>query len=93
MEDLSKVRSPSLFIVGGNDPEVEHLNRKAQRVMRCPAQVSIIPGAGHLFEEGRSLETVAGLAAGWFLRYFQERKLPGYHVTGRPPPSQPYSER
>lgn len=88
MNDLPKVRAPSLFIVGGNDPEVEHLNRKAQRVMRCENQVSIIPGAGHLFEEGRSLETVAGLAAGWFLRHFQERNVPGYHVAHSPPPTQ-----
>lgn len=91
MAELPKVRAPSLFIVGGNDPEVEHLNRKAQKVMRCESQVSIIPGAGHLFEEGRSLETVADLAAGWFLRYFQERKVPGYHVapSASPPQSHP----
>lgn len=70
---LRNVRAPSLLIVGGNDPEVEILNRKALREMKCEGQVSIIPGAGHLFEEGRSLETVAGLAAGWFLEHFKER--------------------
>ncbi len=93
MNELPKVRAPALFIVGGNDPEVERLNRKAQRVMRCESQVSIIPGAGHLFEEGRSLETVAGLAAGWFLRHFQERKAPGYHVAPPPPSIPPHQER
>ena len=70
---LSQVRAPSLFIVGGNDPEVERLNRKAMDKMQGERQICIIPEASHLFEEGRSLETVAGLAAGWFLRYFQER--------------------
>lgn len=70
---LSQVRAPSLFIVGGNDPEVERLNRKAMQRMEGERQICIIPGASHLFEEGQSLETAAGLAAGWFLRYFQER--------------------
>lgn len=74
LESLPNVSSPSLFIVGGNDPEVEILNRRAQAAMRCESQVSIVPGAGHLFEEGRSLETVAGLAAGWFLKHFQDRR-------------------
>ena len=70
---LSQVRAPSLFIVGGNDPEVERLNRKAMEKMEGERQICIVPEASHLFEEGRSLETVAGLAAGWFLRHFQER--------------------
>jgi hypothetical protein len=43
--------------------------------MECERQICIVPGANHLFEEGRSLETVAGLAAGWFLRYFQEQSV------------------
>ena len=73
-KSLANVRTPSLFIVGGNDTEVEILNRRAQSDMRCESQFSIVPGAGHLFEEGRSLETVAGLAAGWFLQHFQERQ-------------------
>lgn len=67
---LPLVESPTLFIVGAKDTEVEALNRSAMRSMRCENQISIIPGATHLFEEGRSLEVVAGLAAGWFLKYF-----------------------
>ena len=63
--------APLLLIVGGNDIEVEALNRKALSLVSCEKQISIVPGAGHLFEEGRSLDTVAGLAAGWFLRHFQ----------------------
>jgi len=30
-----------------------------------------VPGATHLFEEPGTLEQVAELAAGWFLRYLQ----------------------
>ena len=82
---LRQVRAPSLFIVGGNDAEVERLNRKAMEEMECERQVCIVPGASHLFEEGRSLETVAGLAAGWFLRYFQERSEAIRRLTPRGP--------
>ncbi|MEY4668568.1 MAG: hypothetical protein RL518_1267 [Pseudomonadota bacterium] len=70
---LAHLRAPILLIVGGADHEVEALNRKALSTMRCEKQISIVPGAGHLFEEGRSLDTVAGLAAGWFLRHFQTK--------------------
>ena len=74
---LPQLRAPLFLIVGGNDPEVEALNRKALSQARCEKQISIIPGASHLFEEGRSLDTVAGLAAGWFLRQFSERSQSG----------------
>lgn len=86
---LAQLRTPSLFIVGGNDPEVEALNRKALTRMRCEKQISMIPGAGHLFEEGQSLDTVAGLAAGWFLRHFQERAEGERRIHQSPRPEHP----
>jgi putative phosphoribosyl transferase len=88
---LEQLRAPSLFIVGGNDPEVEALNRKALARMRCEKQISMVPGAGHLFEEGQSLDTVAGLAAGWFLRHFQERAEGKQRMHQSPRPEHPQS--
>lgn len=88
-DSLAQLRVPSLFIVGGNDPEVEALNRKALTRMRCEKQISIVPGAGHLFEEGQSLDTVAGLAAGWFLRHFQERAEGERRMHQSPRPEHP----
>jgi pimeloyl-ACP methyl ester carboxylesterase len=70
-ESIPHLTAPLLLIVGGKDPEVEALNRKALSDVRCEKQISIIEGASHLFEEGRSLDAVAGLAAGWFLQHFQ----------------------
>lgn len=81
---LPQLRAPTFLIVGGNDPEVEALNRKALSRIRCEKQLSIVPGAGHLFEEGRSLDTVAGLAAGWFLRHFQGAEEERRHHHPRP---------
>jgi putative phosphoribosyl transferase len=37
--------------------------------MRAETRLEIIPGASHLFEEPGTLEEVARLAAGWFVRH------------------------
>lgn len=66
---LPLVQAPTLFIVGGNDSVVLELNREAMRRMTCPVQLTVIPGAGHLFEEPGALEEVARLAAEWFGRF------------------------
>jgi len=39
--------------------------------LRCPCELKIVAGATHLFEEPGTLEQVADLAAGWFIRYLQ----------------------
>jgi len=38
-------------------------------LMRCTKELSIIPGATHLFEEPGTLEEVATKAAAWFSQY------------------------
>jgi putative phosphoribosyl transferase len=67
---LESVTSPTLLIVGGEDPVVLELNRQAQGMLRGENRLEVIPGAGHLFEEPGVLERVAGLAADWFLSHF-----------------------
>jgi predicted phosphoribosyltransferase/predicted alpha/beta-hydrolase family hydrolase len=68
---LSMVRTPTLLIVGGADREVLDLNRRAQAQMGRWADLVVVPGATHLFEEPGALEQVAALAAGWFARHFR----------------------
>jgi len=63
---LPAVKAPTLLIVGGFDSEVLALNRDAQRALRCPTALTIVPGATHLFEEPGALEQVVDLAADWF---------------------------
>jgi len=65
---LADVRSPVLLIVGGHDDVVLDLNRQAQSKMRAPCELSVVPGATHLFEEPGALEEVSRLAADWFER-------------------------
>lgn len=63
---LPRVTAPTLLIVGGEDREVIRLNRQAQAAMRCKNELTIVPGATHLFEEPGALEHVAALAMEWF---------------------------
>jgi putative phosphoribosyl transferase len=63
---LASVRAPTLLIVGGQDDLVLDLNRQALEQLPAGSQLSVVPGATHLFEEPGTLEQVAALAADWF---------------------------
>jgi len=66
---LPFVTAPTLLIVGGADEPVIEMNRQARTELRCPAELVIVPGATHLFEEAGALEQVAELASSWFVRH------------------------
>jgi len=63
---LEKVRAPTLLIVGSLDGPVIDLNRQAYDLLQCPKRLTIINGAGHLFEEPGTLEEVIVHASAWF---------------------------
>lgn len=69
---LTKVKAPTLFIVGGNDDIVIELNQQAQQKLTATNKLEIIPGATHLFPEPGTLEQVAELAKRWFVHWFHE---------------------
>lgn len=66
---LSRVKAPTLLIVGGRDHGVIELNQAAHRLLQCEKAVAIVSGATHLFEEPGTLEAVAALASDWFTRW------------------------
>jgi len=69
---LERVDAPTLLIVGGADPVVIEFNEEAMRRMsNAPVELTIVPGATHLFEEPGTLDEVAQLARDWFLRHFR----------------------
>lgn len=74
---LEKVRAPTLLIVGGNDEPVIEMNREAYARLDVTKEISIIPGATHLFEEPGALEEVADLAARWFRRHLRRAERVG----------------
>src|SRR5206468_10998107 len=69
--DLANVKAATLLIVGGLDEPVIELNQVALEQLRRTTrkELTIVPGATHLFEEKGALGEVAQLAAQWFVRY------------------------
>ena len=63
---ISRVKSPTLLIVGERDEDVLRLNASAFEKLECEKDLKIIPGATHLFEEQGALQIVAQSAAEWF---------------------------
>ena len=74
---LSRVRAPTLLIVGERDDVVIDLNEQARREMTAPVEIVIIPGATHLFEERGALESVATVARDFLLSYL------GHHAPAQ----------
>jgi len=66
---LSRVKAPTLLIVGGNDFPVIGMNEDALAQLQVEKRLEIVPHATHLFEEPRALEVVARLASQWFQHY------------------------
>jgi dienelactone hydrolase len=66
---LSRVKAPTLLIVGGKDFPVISMNQEALERLGTVKRLEIIPGATHLFEEPGTLERVAQLARDWFEHY------------------------
>jgi putative phosphoribosyl transferase len=69
-EDLPSVLAPTLLIVGGADTPVIGMNQQAVDRLRG-AELVIVPGATHLFEEPGALEEAARLAGEWFVRHLR----------------------
>jgi len=63
---LGQVEAPTLMLVGGEDQAVLRLNEQARSVMTTTVELSVVPGATHLFEEPGTLDTVAEEAGTWF---------------------------
>lgn len=74
---LGRVQAPTLLIVGGLDAQVIELNEAAYAELNCPKAFQVVDGATHLFEEPGTLETVAQLAADWFVRCLAGGTRPG----------------
>ncbi|MFQ5965023.1 MAG: dienelactone hydrolase family protein [Candidatus Scalinduaceae bacterium] len=70
MEYLPLVQASTLLIIGGEDKPVISLNEAAYAQLKCRKELTIVPGATHLFEEPGALGKVAQLARDWFINNF-----------------------
>ncbi|UWG46969.1 Alpha/beta superfamily hydrolase [Halanaeroarchaeum sp. HSR-CO] len=65
------VTAPTRLVVGGADRQVLDLNREAATALACETEVTVVEGAGHLFEGERELEAVADHAGEWFVEHLR----------------------
>lgn len=72
---LPRVHAATLLIVGGNDEMVLELNRQAQAAIPGKCELTVVPGATHLFDEPGTLERVAVLARDWFIDHLSPAAL------------------
>ena len=71
-EYLPNVEAPTLLIVGQRDHVVHELNRVAARQLSGLHRIEVVPAASHLFEEPGALDSVATLAADWFVEHLTD---------------------
>lgn len=79
---LNRVSAPTLLIVGGYDDVVIMLNRDAYAQLNCDKELTIVPGATHLFEEPGTLEQAAQAATNWFAKHLTSKPAtpsPAHH--------------
>jgi putative phosphoribosyl transferase len=76
-EALEHVQAPTLLIVGAADTPVIPLNDEALRGLQAPAEMRLVPGASHLFEEPGTLAAASALARDWFVRHLAPEATSG----------------
>lgn len=69
LQNIAKVKAPTLLLVGGLDFQVIEMNRTAANVMNAECKIAIIEGATHLFEEPGTLEQVAQTTQQWIINH------------------------
>ena len=78
-ENLIRVFTPTLLIVGGHDTEVIKLNEEAQNYLKN-SRLVIVPGATHLFEEPGAMDEVVELAQNWLLTHLDSFQTSEAHL-------------
>ena len=68
---LTRVKAPTLLLVGSLDRVVIDLNSAAMEHLTCEKILELVPGATHLFEEAGALDEVARHASAWFRQYLR----------------------
>ncbi len=69
ISEIPEVTASTLLIVGSLDTPVITMNKIALEKLQCIKELTIVPGATHLFEEPGKLQEVADLAINWYKKY------------------------
>jgi dienelactone hydrolase len=66
---LSRVRAPTLLIVGGDDTSALEPHRRAFSALTAEKRLEVIPSATHRFEQPATQSQMVELAGLWFLQH------------------------
>jgi pimeloyl-ACP methyl ester carboxylesterase len=75
LEELPRVRAPTLLVVGQDDAELLRAHRRALPLLGGARRLEIVPGAGACRADGAAAQAVAHLAAHWFAHRLPMRPL------------------
>ncbi|WP_367253435.1 dienelactone hydrolase family protein [Pseudomonas sp. stari2] len=78
---LTRVKAPTLQIVGAQDPLILGLNRRSKQILGCEQRLEVVERATHLFEEPGTLEEVARLAGDWFEQNLRTTAMCAYESS------------
>ena len=67
----SRIKAPTLLIVGELDQDVLKLNQDVFKNLTCPKKLEIVKQASRLFEEPGALKQVSVMATNWFKKYLE----------------------
>lgn len=73
-EALLRVKAPTLLIIGQRDTPVIEMNQSAQAQLKGTAEIVIVPGATHLFEEPGTMDQVTHHTESWFRTHLLEQQ-------------------
>lgn len=76
------LETPCLVLVGSNDPLLSQVKDGAAR--SAGARLSVVEGAGHLFEEPGALEEAVERTVQWFRRMLLPEKVPEPSASHKP---------
>ena len=70
---VDRLTTPTLLIVGGEDPALHGLSRSAFARLRGPKKLAIVPGASHLFTESGPMTAAMRLTLDWYGDHLKQR--------------------
>lgn len=73
LQKLPQVAAPTLLIVGGADTAAVAMNREALAHLPNPRELAVVPRAGFVLEQPKSLDKVNELASRWFAHHLPAR--------------------
>lgn len=68
-ELASKIKIPTLLVVGENDHPIREENEEFLQMLNCPKKIHLVKGGFHVFEEPEQIADMLKATVAWFKKY------------------------